>query len=92
MTFSNHGCKGIYNIGALTETREDNFNPEEVEKFYFYDPVRDRHIPSIMNANEHANRDIKAGEEILCNYVEYSSDNADDETARLKAICNNEEL
>ena len=82
MLFANHGCDGSYNFGdinedsVLTETNvgidqvPDNFDQEA----FVYSPVIERRIRQYLSGvgtEESALRDIKAGEEILMNYLYY---------------------
>jgi len=73
ITFVNHGCKGSYNVGAVTD--EDEFGvdlkaPAEEGKSHtgtsVFNPVIDRHL---FFSGDSSIRDIKAGEEILDNYL-----------------------
>jgi len=98
LCFANHGCNGSHNIDdwqynesndylternvTLEQIKQENLRP-------IYDPYIDRHLPHVFNDIEYALRDIKAGEELLCNYVDYSSndDEFGEEMATLRAMC-----
>jgi len=106
LTFANHGCNGSHNIDQWTSPRdtegnfitEENFSMErlKVERVdrEVYDPYVDRHLPHIINEIEYATRDIVAGEEILCNYVDYTSNDEElgADVALLRAVCNGEKI
>ncbi len=99
MTFSNHGCNGTYNfysyfypgeggriISEQNAVKEDIHDDVDV-----YDPVSCRHRDLSFDATT---RDIKAGEEILANYL-FFTDDANywwDYVESLKKICNGEKL
>ncbi len=98
LTFANHGCNGEYNIGSLI-TCYPNVT-EQTATLYdvptnraVYDPFLDRreHTTDYMMV---ALSDIKAGEELLCNYVYLTvkDDEWWDEVQTLKRICNKKEL
>jgi len=99
LCFANHGCNGSHNIDewnyndSENNLTEKNVTLEQIKKDNFrpvYDPYIDRHLPHMFNDIEYASRDIKAGEELLCNYVDYSS-NEDEfvkDMADLRAVCN----
>ena len=68
-TFINHGCKDSHNVVS-----NDEELIEENEISSTFNPFRDRHLHSYLNAFIFARRDIKAGEELLGNYFDYSSE------------------
>lgn len=82
LTFANHGCGGEYNIGLETEFDEmtalTEVMPDEVagRKSFKFSPVIDRHLGYLQNVVE-ALDDIPAGDEILDNYLAFTSDEAD---------------
>jgi SET domain-containing protein len=95
LTFANHGCNGTYNIGVVTDFDEFTANtdvlPDEQsgkshEGTTIFNPFVDRHLThsTVMNI-----RDIKAGEEILSNYLDFSSDEKfwADDVVDLRNIC-----
>jgi len=105
MTFSNHGCNGTFNIiewssekepDALTEQTATPSDYEEHAPFQreFYDIFYDRHIAHNALTSEVAKRDIKAGEEILSDYLFLISSESEwnDYAKVLKRICNGEEV
>ena len=55
----------------LNEPPKDFLNDE-----YVYSPVFERHLRQIMSVGSYTLRDIKAGEEILCNYLSFVGDAA----------------
>uniref|UniRef100_A0A7S4EJQ9 PABS domain-containing protein n=1 Tax=Pseudo-nitzschia australis TaxID=44445 RepID=A0A7S4EJQ9_9STRA len=72
----NHGCVGTNNIGynmTVTETSADPLSiPEEVSSSYkgmqfIYNPAKERQVRFYSSSTPH--RDIKAGEELLDNYL-----------------------
>jgi hypothetical protein len=76
MTFSNHGCNGTSNLGVLSELHELNVDPEvcpnEYQEFLAdpYNPFleRDQSIQQVMATSS---KDVKAGEELLENYLSF---------------------
>ncbi|KAL3804429.1 hypothetical protein HJC23_011357 [Cyclotella cryptica] len=96
MTFSNHGCNGSYNYGdefhELTEGTMD-LSLEEIPEDHDctakpYSPIQERHLRQILSAGDVALREIKAGEEILVNYVMFANpDEWADEVRRLRDQC-----
>jgi len=108
MTFSNHGCDGSFNVldwvtyaswidgeerAIVTELNvtKDDYEPFRDE---VYDIFTDRHIMHSALTYVVASRDIKAGEEILSNYVFFVSSFDDwwDEVEELKRICRGEDV
>ena len=78
MTFVNHGCNGTYNAGLVSEitelTADLNFMPEEfVAKGHstLYNPAADRHLPQYTAGAEISLKPIRAGDEILDNYLAF---------------------
>jgi len=76
LTFLNHGCNGTYNYGANFSFHE--FTPGMVNgpKSFFesnriYDPRSDRIFPNWELTRDILLRDVKAGQEILDNYLTY---------------------
>ena len=104
MTFTNHGCNGTFNAldwkayenwveghkGAIVS--EQNATADKFEEYReeVYDMFADRHIKNVALGYNVATRDIKAGEELLDNYVYYvsSRDEWFSESKELKDICN----
>jgi len=80
LTFANHGCNGQYNIGEVTEFNEFTANtevmPENVrgKKSSKFSPVIDRHL---FHHSIQAIKDMSAGDEILDNYIVFTSDEED---------------
>ncbi len=107
LTFSNHGCKGSYNIiDRLTKhSKHSHYNPNLTEQnaeitdfpkpIPIYNPYSDRHIHHEEVSSLEAMVDIKAGEEIFSNYLFYTTSSAEafyNEAQVLKRICNGEEV
>ena len=82
MTFVNHGCNGTFNtLHWITHeawvngderviVTEQNATVEHYKPHKkVYDISRDRHFAQAGISYDVATRDIKAGEEILCNYI-----------------------
>jgi len=103
MTFVNHGCNGTFNTldwrsyenwvngdeGAIVT--EQNATVEDYEPYRkVYDIRRDRHVAQEEKSYNVAGRDIKAGEEILCNYIFY--DTIYQTALDLKSVCSGEDV
>mmetsp|Transcript_20520 Transcript_20520/g.37382 ORF Transcript_20520/g.37382 Transcript_20520/m.37382 type:complete len:889 (-) Transcript_20520:246-2912(-) len=82
-TFCNHGCNGTYNLGdetdEITEITEMNIDLDNIPEFFFgkanvYSPVFERHLRQMSAMEVYARRDIRKGEEILCNYLAFDAD------------------
>jgi len=78
-TFCNHGCNGTYNYGDdnnFTELNIDlDYAPEALlNKASVFSPVFERHLRQILAVGDYTLRDIRQGEEILCNYLSFSGD------------------
>jgi spermidine synthase/S-adenosylmethionine/arginine decarboxylase-like enzyme len=98
LTFVNHGCNGTYNTGRVTKVNEltadletpiDELNGR-IHSDSLFDPVIDRHLfSSITDASI---RDIKAGEEILDNYLNFIGSDGDwaNDVSDLRKQCNGE--
>lgn len=77
MTFVNHGCNGTYNIGVHTDVNEFTISiddpPENLlgrsESVHLFNPAVDRGYVYVNGGPNAALRDIRAGEEILDNYL-----------------------
>eukprot|EP00591_Stephanopyxis_turris_P010009 CAMPEP_0195509728 /NCGR_PEP_ID=MMETSP0794_2-20130614/2585_1 /TAXON_ID=515487 /ORGANISM="Stephanopyxis turris, Strain CCMP 815" /LENGTH=880 /DNA_ID=CAMNT_0040637019 /DNA_START=160 /DNA_END=2802 /DNA_ORIENTATION=+ len=79
LAFVNHGCNGLYNINSDSnfEMTEGNANPKEMPSAHYpkaywkdvFNPVAERHLPHMIGDIDIALRDIKAGEELLDNYL-----------------------
>ncbi len=102
MTFMNHGCNATYNFDDVFGTRlrgTKNFVTEQNATKDFdvvhdiYDPISDRHDGG-NSVVGFALWDIKAGDEILCNYIFYTNDEEDwwPDVNSLKNICDGNEL
>jgi hypothetical protein len=79
MTFINHGCNGTNNMGTRTTVTELDADPhqmvEDLRKSpfetYIFSPFYDRNVLLFINSLDKLQRDVKAGEELLDNYLGY---------------------
>jgi len=76
MSFCNHGCNGTYSLGTrelgFTEMNVDlNHMPEDLEETAdaVYSPMYERHLRQRLSLGDITLRDIRQGEEILCDYL-----------------------
>ena len=73
--FCNHGCNGTFNLGVpgkenYTEMKIGLHNVGEVIKSApIFSPITERHLRNDQLFS--TLRDIKKGEEVLCNYLEF---------------------
>jgi hypothetical protein len=83
LTFVNHGCKGTYNVGIDTDFDEstadtslipDELNGKSHQGISTFNPVVDRHL---THTGFMSTLDIKAGEEVLDNYLLFISSEED---------------
>jgi len=81
LTFINHGCNSTNNLNNIYSVNEMTADPhrmpreiaENVMESYVYNPFIDRnHLNLFHEAN--LNRDVKAQEELLDNYLDYLHD------------------
>ena len=87
MCFVNHGCHGSVNMGeegvddAVSEmTADASAMPivhGRVPGGSIHHIAQDRHLNQVMNGGDYSMRDIKAGEEILNNYLSFTGDEDD---------------
>jgi len=92
--FCNHGCNGTYNVGMpgdeyYTEMNVDSHHAGEVIKpAPIFSPINERHMHQHYYADSIL-RDIKKGEEILCNYLDFigASDSFEEDVMDLRAVC-----
>lgn len=77
-TFCNHGCNGTYAYGnedgeaGLTEMNvplDQAPGDFRNEAWQVYSPVFERHLRQQLSVGDFALRDIRRGEEILCDYL-----------------------
>lgn len=84
LTFVNHGCNGTNNIGEedtmhftedidLIDLLKLKSPPSSHIRRSTLDLVIDRHLPSFAVGYDESSRDIKAGEELLQNYMYFMS-------------------
>lgn len=102
MTFVNHGCNGTFNVIEWNSYVQKHFVTEQdaTPRDYshwrdeVYDLSSDRHQYSSALMYSVATRDIKAGEEILSNYVFYTSEEHLwwQDVMSLQRICSGEEV
>ena len=78
LTFANHGCRGSNNVGERTHgdefsvdlnAPEESINGKSHSGTSVFNPFIDRHL---FFAGDESTRDIKAGEEILDNYLAFT--------------------
>ena len=76
--FCNHGCNQTYSYGDGTSYTEMNVDlgaiPQEIQnnaKASAFCPSCERHLRQALSLGDSAMRDIKAGEEIYCNYLSF---------------------
>jgi len=79
LSLINHGCNGSYNVNSNVDgtITEDNADPSNMPSITYgkgyskrvINPVRARHIPHLIGGYDIALRGIKAGEELLDNYL-----------------------
>uniref|UniRef100_A0A7S2HCC7 PABS domain-containing protein n=1 Tax=Helicotheca tamesis TaxID=374047 RepID=A0A7S2HCC7_9STRA len=100
MTFVNHGCNGTHNMGPLnggTKLTELSASLDSMpgdlrdEEYILHDIVSARHLPHLLGGGDFALCDIKAGEEILNNYLDFTAnpDNWSKDLADLRDQCAN---
>jgi SET domain-containing protein len=76
LTFINHGCNGNTNVGGIIPYIEATWDPRTVPDNYddynddrsVYDPLTERRY-GVNAVTTVTDRDILAGEEIVCNYI-----------------------
>ncbi len=78
MMFCNHGCNGTFNLrnDDFANYTEANVDPNQPPESIFlsgsaFSPVLERNLRQMLTSGDKTNRDIKKGEEILCNYLEF---------------------
>jgi len=82
-TFCNHGCNGTYNYGddgdEFTEMNVDldHASDDVLNTAHVWSPVIERHLRQVLGVGDATTRDIKKGEEILCNYLSFIGDPKD---------------
>ena len=99
MTFMNHGCHGTYNVDSqdadgITEQNYEKATKISSDDQKLYNPYFDRHRRSSESSYDYALRDIKAGEELFCNYLYFTENEEDwvEESEKLRRICNGQEV
>jgi hypothetical protein len=100
MTFANHGCNGTNNIGDESEFDEFTVDLDRIpEEFMMkghssvYNPVADRNLGHYVAGVEVSTRHIKAGEEILDNYLFFIGNSLDwaEDVQLLRDQCSNQQ-
>lgn len=80
MTFANHGCNGTENAGTPVRIEESSAVSHAVEQVgeirFLYDPYAERNHGQGECWKDKALRDIRAGEELLWNYMAMYDDKA----------------
>jgi len=78
MMFCNHGCNGTYNLcpddaNDSEASVDPNQPPESLSSIWgsAFSPAVERNLRQALISGDKTNRDIKKGEEILCNYLEF---------------------
>lgn len=92
--FSNHGCNGTYNVGVPgtvhTEMSVDLQHAvgDAVDHDLIFSPFVERHIRQTL-IQDTTLRDIKEGEEILSNYLDFIGDSEywEQEVMAQRAVC-----
>ena len=79
MNFCNHGCNSTYSYGDENQQElgfnEMNVNldhaPEALlnKALQVYSPVFERHLRQVLSLGDYTLRNIRKGEEILCDYL-----------------------
>mmetsp|Transcript_54572 Transcript_54572/g.163036 ORF Transcript_54572/g.163036 Transcript_54572/m.163036 type:complete len:115 (-) Transcript_54572:364-708(-) len=100
MTFVNHGCNGTYNVGDYENIEYTEFTvdaksvPSDMSDRVLlrtYHPIIDRHMGSYLSGGDFALNDIKAGEEILNNYLNFvENEEWTSDVNHLRAQCSGE--
>lgn len=85
LLFMNHGCNGTYNFGNEDDVKP--FTEMDVESFFTKDsgmnfinkappfsPVYERHLVQLCKVGDGTTREIKAGEEILTDYLAFGGE------------------
>jgi hypothetical protein len=101
MMFCNHGCNGTHNLGSVdvnyTEFNVDPKHPPESiisSREKAFAPARERNLREVLTHGDTTNRDIKKGEEVLCNYLEFVGDSSawEEDVRGLQGQCTGTEL
>jgi spermidine synthase len=97
LTFANHGCDGSFNIddieslmaSYITDESDSSDESEDSSDHGFaFNPPLSRRILTHAISTEAALRDIKAGEELFCNYLFYAQNpNSESWTHELQELC-----
>eukprot|EP00986_Skeletonema_menzelii_P012980 scaffold7348_cov144-Skeletonema_menzelii.AAC.2 len=100
--FCNHGCNSTYNYSAKgvdgNEADIDlNQPPDWIDQRWWgspFSPALERNLRQMMTSGDVTNRDIKKGEEILCNYLGFIGVAAhwEEEIRGLQGQCDGTEL
>ncbi len=99
--FCNHGCNGSYNLcvhGSVDNeaTVDPNQPPDSVllKLGIGFSPALERNFRQVLTSGDTTNRDIKKGEEILCNYLEFIGNAAhwEEDVSGLQGQCAGTEL
>lgn len=98
LMFCNHGCNGSYNLGHGSADNEVDADPNQPPESLLlkggFNPALERNLRQALTSGETTNRDIKKGEEILCNYLDYIGDAAywEEDVRGLQGQCAGTEL
>ncbi len=84
LLFMNHGCNGTYNFVVddwkpFTEMDVESFFTKDlgmnfINKAPPFSPVYERHLVQLCKVGDVTTREIKAGEEILTDYLAFGGD------------------
>jgi len=99
MRFCNHGCNGTFNYGRIGNMTEVNADPKQPPPELLYgiagfNPVLERNMRHLLSTVDKTTKDIKKGEEILCNYLEYVGNPSDweEEINDLRGQCDGSKM
>lgn len=101
-TFCNHGCNGTYSYGDEEGANFTEMNvaleraPEALlnRASEVYSPVIERHLRQLLAVGDYTLRDIRRGEEILCDYLSFVGDPDDweEDVTSLLGQCSGETM
>lgn len=102
-TFCNHGCNGTYTYGneeGETNLTEMNAPLDQApwdfrnDAWQVYSPVFERHLRQQLSVGDYTLRDIRRGEEVLCDYLGFVGDPDDwaEDVASLRGQCSGKKM
>jgi len=104
MNFCNHGCNSTYSYGDENQQElgfnEMNVNldhaPEALlnKALQVYSPVFERHLRQVLSLGDYTLRNIRKGEEILCDYLSFVGDPEEweEDVTSLRGQCSGETM